>query len=283
MRVFLKSQFILLVETVRKASDDQAQDLAAAISFWAFFSIFPLMIGILALTGYFLQSAELKVRVFEVLTDLLPGSAPLVRNNLETVMLHRGTMGWISIGGLLWTAGKGFGVIIRAVNQTLAAKRTGTWLLSSVRSFAMSVAVSVLMIISVSMTIAVEIVLKPKLLARMGIGAVEISHLTGRGLSLALVFLIFVVIYRLAPYVKVQWRQVLPGAFLATVLFELGKSAFVFYLDRWAHFEAIYGPLTSTIVLLLWLYASALILILGAEYNVVYWKSRAAASATLQR
>jgi membrane protein len=133
------------------------------------------------------------------------------------------------------------------------------------------------------MTIAVEIVLEPEFLARMGIGAVEIPHLTGRSLSLVLVFLIFVVIYRLAPYVKVQWRQVLPGAFLAALLFELGKSAFEFYVDRWAHFEAIYGPLTSTIVLLLWLYASDLILILGAEYNVVFWKSRTAASATLQR
>jgi membrane protein len=68
----------------------------------------------------------------------------------------------------------------------------------------------------------------------------------------------------------------MPGALLAAALFELGKKAFVVYLERIADFEPIYGSLSSIIVLLLWLYLSALILVLGAEYNIVRAQSRQA-------
>ena len=81
--------------------------------------------------------------------------------------------------------------------------------------------------------------------------------------------LIFALIYRLAPYVKVRWREVLPGALLAAILFELVKKGFVIYLDRLANFEAVYGSLASIIVAMLWLYLSAQILIYGAEYGIV--------------
>lgn len=56
------------------------------------------------------------------LTELLPGSAGLVRDNLENVMRHRGTMSWVGIAGLLWSAGKGFGAVTRAVNRALGAE-----------------------------------------------------------------------------------------------------------------------------------------------------------------
>ena len=265
----LKAQLSLLAQTLRAARADHAKDLAATIAFWAFFSIFPLLIGVLSLAGYFLESAELQARIYEMVGDLLPGSAILVRDNLEAVVRHRGTMSWVGIGGLLWSASKGFGAITRAVNRALGAKRTHSPLLSYARYFLMAVAVSILMIASVALTLVIDVFLEPDVLSRLGLGAVAISRLPAWTLSVVLVFLIFALVYKLAPYVEVRWRQVLPGALLAMVLFELGKAAFAVFLDRVAHFEAVYGPLTSIIVLLLWLYVSALILVLGAEYNIV--------------
>jgi membrane protein len=270
----------LLVETIREASHDHAKDLAAAIAFWAFFSIFPLLIGVFSLAGYFLQSAELQARIYEVVTDMFPGSASLIRDNLDAVVQHRGTMSWVGIGGLLWTASKGFGAITRAVNRALGAKRTHHFLLSKVRYFFMAVAVSMLAITSIGITVALDIVLESSLLARLGIEAVEVSRLKSWLLSFVLIFLTFTLIYKLAPYLEVRWRQVLPGALLAAGLFELVKTAFVVYLDRVADFEAVYGSLSSIIVLLLWLYLSALILVYGAEYNIVREKARPGAAET---
>lgn len=276
----LKRELGILVQTVRQARQDHAKDLAAAIAFWVFFSIFPLLIGILSLAGYFLDSEQVKSRIFEVVSDLLPGSASMVRDNLEAVIRHRGTMSWIGIGGLLWSAGKGFGAVTRAVNRALGARRTHSFLLSKVRYFFMAVAVSILMIASVGITLALEVVLEPSILSRLGLGAVEIPSLQGRAVGFVMVFLVFALVYKIVPYVEVRWRQVLPGALLAAVLFELGKGGFMLYLDRYGNFEAVYGSLSSIIVMLLWLYISAVILVFGAEYNIVRGRAGTEAAET---
>jgi membrane protein len=276
----LKRELGILVQTVRQARQDHAKDLAAAIAFWVFFSIFPLLIGILSLAGYFLDSEQVKSRIFEVVSDLLPGSASMVRDNLEAVIRHRGTMSWIGIGGLLWSAGKGFGAVTRAVNRALGARRTHSFLLSKVRYFFMAVAVSILMIASVGITLALEVVLEPSILSRLGLGAVEIPSLQGWAVGFVMVFLVFALVYKIVPYVEVRWRQVLPGALLAAVLFELGKGGFMLYLDRYGNFEAVYGSLSSIIVMLLWLYISAVILVFGAEYNIVRGRAGTEAGET---
>ncbi len=270
----MKREFSLLIQTFRETLHNHGEDLAATIAFWSFFSIFPLLIVVLSVAGYLLESAQLQSRIYEVVTDLFPGSAILVRDNLEAVVRYRGTMTWVGIGGLLWTAGKVFGAITRAVNRALGAKQTHFYLVLEARYVFMAFAVSILLITSIGITVAIEIVLKPSFLSSLGLGSIEVPRLQGWILSSLLVFLIFALIYKLAPYVKVQWRQVLPGALLGALLFELVSSVFVLYLERMAYFEAIYGSLSSIIILLLWLYLSALILIFGAEYNIVRWKAK---------
>lgn len=275
---WLKREFDLLVRTAKKALHDHAKDLAAAIAFWAFFSIFPLLIGIFSAAGYLLRSADLQGRIYEVVIDMFPGSEGLVRDNLDAVIQYRGTMSWVGIVGLLWTASKGFGAITRAVNRAIGAKRPHHFLLSKVRYFLMAIAVLVLAITSIGITIAFEVVLESSALVQLfELEEVEASRLKSWALSLGLIFLTFALLYKLAPYVKVSWRQVVPGALLATALFEIVRTVFVVYLDQIAHFEAIYGSLSSIIVLLLWLYLSAVILVLGAEYNFVRAKADTAA------
>lgn len=269
VKTAVRREFGRLVQTVRESLHDNAKDLAAAIAFWTFFAIFPLLIGVISLAGYFLESAQLQARIGEAVASMFPGSASLIRDNIEAVVRYRGAMSWIGIAGLLWSAGKGFGAVTRAVNRAIGAKRTHSPLLSKLRSFLMAVAVSILLILSLGITVVVEIVLEPSFLARFGLPPVEVPSLEGWAVGFVIVFLIFALIYKLAPYVAVRWRQVWPGALLAAGLFEVCKTLFVFYLDRIAHFEAIYGSLSSIIVLLLWLYVSALILVFGAEYNIV--------------
>ena len=100
------------------------------------------------------------------------------------------------------------------------------------------------------------------------------AHVT----SFLVLFTIHVLIYRIVPYQKLGWRLVASGAALAAVLFEVGKSAFVFYLNRVANLEAVYGSVSSIIVLLLWLYFSARVLLLGAAFMEVKRKPAPAAN-----
>lgn len=268
----------VLVRMIHLARLHQVQDLAATIAFWAFFSIFPLMIGIIALAGHFLESAETQARVLASLTELLPGSASIVQNNIEIVLRRRGTWSWIAIVGVLWSAGKGFGAMTRSINRTLEAEPTENFLIRMVRQFLMTATLAVMVTVAIGLPVVLEVIFEPAFMTKLGLEDFSVPRLEGWAVSFLMMFLVFGLIYRLAPYVPVRWRDVMPGALLAAVAFELGKAAFVLYLDRFAQFESIYGPLTSIIVLLLWLYVSALIFIVGAEYNVARWQMNAPAT-----
>jgi len=79
--------------------------------------------------------------------------------------------------------------------------------------------------------------------------------------------------YSLMPYHRPGWRKIWPGLLTATLLIEVGKKAFVFYVDNISDMDAIYGSITSIIVLMLWLYYFGLVILYGAEVNFVYGDS----------
>lgn len=274
----LPSEFRLLYRAVRKGLKDHGRDHAAAIAFWIFFSIFPLLLGLFAAAGYFLESQAAQARLIELVTETLPGSADLVKGNVEDVVRARGTLGLVGLIGLFWTASSGIGAITRAINRTLGAKRSHPAFLSKVRYFLTTVAVSVFLVLSVGVTASLEVLanLDLRALNRLGVEPGAIENLAGWLTGLLFAFLTFALVYKVTPYIETRWRQVIPGALLGAAVFELSKRGFLFYLGRVANFEAVYGSLSSIIVLLLWLYVSALVLLLGAEYNIVRWQARRA-------
>ena len=91
------------------------------------------------------------------------------------------------------------------------------------------------------------------------------GHLTG----VLAIFVALVWLYRVVPYESSPWRDTLIGAAIAALLVELGKTVFVVYISSIADFEAVYGSLSSVIVLMLWLYIAARIILLGSEVIAV--------------
>ncbi len=270
------SEWEILYRSARKLQEDQGFDLAAAIAFYTFFSIFPLLLGVISAVGYFFEAEAARAQLYGSLDEILPGSADLVRSNLESVVSARGALGAIGVLGLFWSGSAAFGAITRGVNRALGAKRTRPYLLARLRYLLMTLVVSALLVLSVSVTAALEILANVDLtrLTRLGIEPGTLSQIGGSVAAALFAFLIYALIYKATPYVETRWRQVLPGAILGAALFELGKRGFLFYVGRLADFEAVYGPLSSIIVLLAWLYLSALVLIYGAEYNIVRWRAR---------
>lgn len=258
-----------------KGATDNMNDLAAAIAFWAFLSMFPLLIGVFSLAGYLLDSNEVQVRANQFIAEMLPGTGEFVQNTLDATMKFRGAMSWVSILGLLWTVSKAFGVITRAANREHGkGPPIRSYLLAKLQHFIMATALSVMMVASIGVSMLMEVVFKSTLLERLGLEDMEISRLRGWTISSTLVFCTFLFIYKMAPRVRIPWRKVLPGALLGSICFEIAKVAFVFYLKRIGHVNAIYGSISSLMVLLFWLYLSALILVYGAYYNAARWRLR---------
>ena len=259
----------LLVRALRKSRDHHIRDMAASTAYFSFFSLFPLLLGVIAGGSFFLDSEEIRSHLDRILTDTLPGSAALVTDNIDALIRLRGAAGVASIAGLFWSAGKMFGALSRGINRALGLTRTHPFFLTPLRSFLMALTVVVLLFLAMAVSTVVELLAKVDLgpIAK-GVGNL-LTFAGGHPTSYLFVFVTFCLIYKLVPYERLSWREILPGALFASFLFELGKTGFVFYLDNVAHLEAVYGSVSSIIALLLWLYFSARVLLLGSELIAV--------------
>jgi membrane protein len=101
-----------------------------------------------------------------------------------------------------------------------------------------------------------------------------LSHFVYGGLmgliSVLMTFATFLFIYKFMPHTKTKWGDIWLGALVAAVLFEIGRNAFIFYLQHFGNFGQTYGSLASVVILLMWIFYSALILIIGAEVAAEY-------------
>ena len=255
----------LLVRAVQKSRHDGAKDMAASIAYFSFFSLFPLLIGVIAASSFLVDSVQIQGRLDRLLSDALPGSAAFVRANVEALVRLRGAAGVASLAGMWWSASKMFGAMSRGINGALGLTRPHAFFLSPLRYFLMTVAASILLIMSA--TLPTVLAFLPQLdLGPLGDGFDTVVTLAGsRAVSYLFAATMFTALYALVPFTRPAWRDVLPGALVAAVLFEGGKTVFVFYLDNVASLQAVYGSVSSVIVLLVWLYFFARVLLFGSE------------------
>lgn len=263
----------VLVRAIQKSNEDHAKDMAASIAYFSFFSLFPLLVGVVAGASLFLERAEIQARLDRMLSDEFPGSADFLRSNIEALIDLRGAAGIASVVGLLWAASKMFGALSRGINLALGIPKGHPFYLSRLRYFAMTVVVSLLLLCAVAASMALDVLLQFNP-AQLGLDGTALGALGGHVASFAFIFLTISLIYTLVPYKSRPWRELLPGALVAALLFEFGKALFVLYLNNISSLQAVYGSLTSVIVLLLWLYFSARVLLFGAEFTAARAEAR---------
>ena len=166
---------------------------------------------------------------------------------------------------LLWSGSKMMGALSRAINHALGLKRHYAIYLSSLRYFGLTLAVALLIFLTMAISPAIEILAELQLdfIGRRWNAAIE--AVAGRTAGLIVTVLMVGVIYILVPYQRMPLREVFPGILFATVVIELGKTLFVWYVETASNYSAVYGSVSSIIVLMIWIYFSARVLLLGAE------------------
>ena len=266
----------LIVRALEKGNEDHAKDMAASIAYFTFFSLFPLLVGVIAGASLFLDRAEIESRLDHMLADDFPGSADFLRTNIEALIELRGAVGMASVVALLWSASKMFGALSRGMNLALGIPKGHPFYLSKLRYFGMTLVVSLLLFVGVGLSTVLDVVTQLDF-ARFGLDGTAFAWLGSHVASFVSILATVFLLYTLVPYERPRWREALPASLAATVLFELGKSLFVLYVEKANSLQAVYGSLTSVIVLLLWLYFSSLVLLFGAELIAVRREERASA------
>ena len=262
----------LAVRTVREMSDDDATHMAAGVAYYAIFSLFPLVIGLIAVFNLLPASEDRQAQFTEFIAGYLPGSEGLLDSNVRV----SGTLGAISILGLLWSGSAMFGAVARVVNRAWDVHKDRPLFINKPRQMGMAMLVGLMFLTSMA---AAAFVRTAGDYARTGLPTSdflvsEASRVILQATSFSLTLATFLLIYKAMPNTRTYWRHVWPGALLAAVMFEAGKAAFLTYLDRFANFQDVYGSMGDFLVLLLWLYVSSLVLILGAELSSEFGRLR---------
>ena len=251
---------------------DNAGDMAASIAYYAFLSIFPLLLGIIAVLGIFLPSETVQTYIFDYAEQYLPNSIQIIERNIDMIIEARGTLGVVSIIGLFWTGSAIFEAIGRAVNRAWNITKKRPYFIRKLRILLMSFSTGILFLISMAANTFSSII--PRIdLPVLDSLAIIVVRLTG----FILLFIVITLLFRYMPNTKTSWRYIWPGAIFTTILFELARSIFTFYLSNFASYDMVYGSLAAIVILLVWIYFSALIFIIGAEFSSEFTRLRSRA------
>ncbi len=266
----------LVVRTIQELGDDDATHMAAGVAYYAILSLFPLLLGLIALFSLLLESETVQENLFDFFQTYLPSSTDVLESNIKAVIRLRGGLGLLSLIGLLWASSAIFGAITRAVNRAWDIDHDRPFYIAKLRHLVMALGVGILFLLSLSATTALEVLGRVELpfVGRLSFLENAAINLGTRFLPFLFTITIFLIIYKFIPNTKTFWRYVWPGALLAAILFEIAKSLFVFYLNNFADYQAVYGSVGAVIALLVWTYISAFVLILGAEFSSEYGRLR---------
>jgi len=266
-----------------KASRDLWMDggftQAAAISYYLVVSIFPMLLLLIGVTGYFLKPQEIRPEVLGWLNQYFPvGAQDVFRENIQAIIEARDSLTILGFAVLLWSCTLMFDAINQAVNAAWGMRGNSRFVVDKFKSLFLIGIIVLTALVSIFLTTRAEMISRFSNILNT-FPFLQWPLETGLNISGSLIpFLLnvgaFGLAYRLLPRVRISIKDVWPAAFSAAILWEASKRGFVWYLTDHAEYQQIYGSISTVLVLMIWAYVSSLILSWGAELTSEIWKER---------
>ena len=264
-----------LREVAKEWSDDNALTLGAALAYYTIFSLAPLLVLVLAIAGLvFGRAAAQGELVAQIQGAVGPAGAELIESMIEHASKPSSGLvaTVISLVTMFFGASGVFGQLQGSLNQIWGAttvRRTGVMgqLQRRAASFSMILAIGFLLLVSLAISALIS-GLHGFIDQYLTVPS-EVLSLTNTAVSFLIVTALFAMIFKLLPDARIEWRDVWLGALVTALLFTVGKSAIGIYLGR-AGVASVYGAAGSLVLVLLWVYYSAQLLFIGAEFTEVY-------------
>ena len=267
-----KELFTVTKATTREFFKDDVAYMAAALTYYSFSSLFPLLVLTITLTGIFVRPEDATLFIFNNVAQVVPGSVQPLQDILRVAFENRSNAGWYALFGvitLLVTATGAFEALDKAINRAWATEKVPSFLVGKLIGLLMMLGIGGLLILSF---VATALLTASRAFTSSLIGEVPIAQVFWQVASifvtLGLIFLVFLLLYRFLPRTDVNLRDVWLAAFIASVSWTIVKELFAYFLgSQFATFTAVYGPLSAIIALLIWIYISSVIILTGAEFS----------------
>jgi len=264
----------LMKEAASSWSADYAPSMGAALSYYTLFSIAPLLIIVIAVAGLAFGDEAARGAIFEQLRGMTGDEgAKAVEGMVEAADKPREGIVASVIGVLLLLLGATtvFGELQNALDRIWRAparqRSSGWWNLLRTRLLSFGMVLGIAFLLMVSLVLSAALAALGKLWAFPGWEA--LSHALDVLVSFGITTALFAMIYKFIPRVHVAWHDVWIGAAFTAILFAVGKFLIGLYIGKSA-VASTFGAAGSLVVLMLWVYYSAQIFLLGAEFTWVY-------------
>jgi membrane protein len=252
-----------LIQSAKDFANDNGPQWAAAIAYYSLLSIFPLLLAATSIAAYFVDQQWAIQQGSQLMRNLLPGSTQFVRRVIENVVATRGQVGFFSILLLVWSGSRVFGVITKALNIAYDVNESYGFLKRTLLELLMTLTIGILFVLALGSRIVMGFlessiripVLQQALLYRL------LGDAVPAGLLLASLYLM----YRYVPRRRIARQAAFAGSVLFTVLFLLAQPIFTGYINTFANYSLVYGPLAIVVTLVLWAWITSNLLIFGGE------------------
>jgi membrane protein len=255
----------LFWEALRKFDSDHGFFLASAITFNFLICLIPLILLLLALVGSYLFSDQQVLKlVRHYLESAAPSLDPKITQNLLAIIRDRKIVGFLGLGGLIWVSTWIFYSFRTALNIVFQVERGRNLLRGIAVDFLMVFLAGVLLLLSIAFTSAIAILqtFSPFQLLHIGlIMRLFLKYLLPFAFTFSMCFLV----YKISPNKKVLSKAALRAGLFTSLLWEVAKHLFAWYVLHSARFSMLYGSLSALAIFFFWIYYSSAILLLGGE------------------
>jgi membrane protein len=266
----VKRLFQFCLSVFQNFGDDDCFSFAAAIAYWAFFSIFPFVLLVMGILSITINAPQQREAAVNAVYSMLGGSVgeEVLRSQVDSLARGAGQAGFIALLLAMWSASSMFSAVRSGMAAVWGKKSRQSLVTGKAMDLAMVLLVGLMLIASIAATAALTafVQLSSRLIGHPA-GAFTNSLIAIGTVLLpgAISFLAFMIIYRVTPRMPMRFSQVWIGALVAAVLFQAVQIGFATYVSHFANYQKVYGSLGAIIALLTFMYFSAAILLLGAE------------------
>ena len=246
--------------------EHDAPDVASSMAYFAVLSLFQVVVlGVIAFS-LLVGEGEAQRAVIGRLESALPLEPGTMDDIVQSIIESRGGITIVSVGILAWGALGFFGALNRGVGRAFATASRRPFWQDKLIGLLLLGAAGLLGVISIAVGFATSVAgqLASRIPGSGDSGRLALG-LVGLLVPFLLALVALLVVYRVAPNRRVTFRQVLPGALVATVLFTILRATFTWYATDVARYESFFGPISAVLTLLVFLYFASVVVLLGAE------------------
>lgn len=253
----------------QRLQDADITGFGAQLAYFFLLSLFPLLIFLMTLLPFLNFPSDL---IYTILEDLLPQEVyTLIEGTIIEVLGNRNS-GLLSIGviGTIWSASNGVNALVKSLNRSYGKEETRPFIVARFMSVVFTLMLIVLIVVALVLPVFGQQI-GLLLFSTFGLASdfLIVWNKFRTILPPILIFSVLTLMYWIMPNIKLYLRSVLIGSLFATIAWLSVSYGFSYYINHFANYSATYGSIGGIIILMLWLYVTGIILIVGGQLNAI--------------